>query len=163
MAPPTGYETSALLAGPLVFRRPELRGDICSLIGLVNHGHVGGELSIPVDSLVKMLGVNMRRELHEQLLTRGDLHFSGSRFRNVGPVIQRQVRLMGMPMNLEVASPLAGEIGRDHGAFDLHFEPGASFTLGRFVFETELATLRVATEEMIIRFRTGPEVRIELG
>lgn len=151
-----------MLRGPLSFRRPDLRGDICRLIGLVCHGHVDGELLIPVGSLVEMLGITVAPDFRIQLDARGDLHFSGDRFRNAGPVIEREVRLMGMTMNLEIPNPLQGSIHRSHDRFALVFDPGGSFTVGRFVFETELSRLALDPERIHIHFRTGPPVRIEL-
>lgn len=151
-----------MLGGPLVFRRPDLRGEICSLIGLVCHGHVDGELLVPVGALVQMLGVSVAPDFRIQLDARGDLHFSGERFRNAGPVINREVRLMGMGMSLEIASPLTGTIHRQHDRFRLDFDPGASFGVGRFVFETELSRLAIDPDRVQAQFRTGPPVRIEL-
>lgn len=151
-----------MLTGPLTFRRPHLRGEICTLIGLVNHGHVDGELHVPVEALVRMLGVSMSAQLHETLSRRGDLHFSGARFTNDGPPIDRQVRLMGTTMNFEMCPRLAGTITRDVGTFTLAFDPGASMSIGRFVFESELAAIHVDSDHLLVKFRVGPEVRIDL-
>ncbi len=148
--------------GPVEIRRPELRGDVCTLIGVVCHGHVGGELLLPVGQLVRMFGINVASELREQLDDRGDLHFTGEQFVNEGPVIRREIKLRGMPLDLEIASPLRGQLDRSYDRFTLHFAPGASFRVGRLVFEAELASLAVTADRVVLDFRPGLQLRVEL-
>ena len=147
---------------PIEVRRPELRADVCTLIGMVCHGHVDGQLLLPVRQLVKMFGVNVSPEFQAQLDERGDLRFLGDQFINEGPVIRREVRLRGMPADLEIASPLSGTVERGFDHFVLSFNPGASFRVGRFIFEAELARLSIDAERVVLELRPAGSVRVEL-
>lgn len=151
-----------IFPGAVEFRRPDLRAEICTIIGVVCHAHTGGNLRLPVGNLVPMLGVTVAPEFQQQLDERGDLCFSGSRFANAGPIIRREVRVMGVGANLEIASPLRGVVTRGEDRFILDFEPGSSFRAGRFVFEVELARLSVTPDHVLVHFRGGPEIRIHL-
>jgi hypothetical protein len=143
-------------------RRPDLRGDVCSLIGLVCHGHVDGALQLPIGQLVRTFGVPVAPDFHAQLDDRGDLHFAENVFHNHGPLIRRDVRLFGIGGELEIASPLRGTLDRGFDRFALDFEPGASFRVGRFLFEAELARLDINDQRVLASFRPGFELAVEL-
>lgn len=148
--------------GPLEVRRPQLRPEVCKLIGMVCHGHVDGQLMLPVGQLVRMFGVNVTAELQALIEERGDLHFSGEQFSNQGPTIRREVRLRGMPADLEIASLLSGTIERGFDHFTLTFTPGQSFRVGRFIFEAELAKLAVNADRVVLELRPAGLVKVEL-
>jgi len=148
--------------GPLEVRRPQLRPEVCKLIGMVCHGHADGQLLLPVGQLVRMLGVRVTPEFQAQIDDRGDLHFAGEQFDNQGPAIRREVRLRGVPADLEIASLLSGTIERGFDNFTLHFTPGQSFRVGRLIFEAELATLAVNADRLVLELRPAGLVRVEL-
>jgi hypothetical protein len=129
---------------------------------MVCHGHVGGELSLPVGQIVRTFGIPVAADFHAQLDDRGHLHFTGERFHNVGPVIRREVRLLGIGGELEIASPLQGGLVRGFDRFELHFDPGASFRVGRFLLEAELGRLDIDDTRVIASFRQGFELSVDL-
>jgi hypothetical protein len=138
-----------------------MRGEVCALIGMVCYG--GPELRLPVSQLVDMLGITVALEFQQALSDRGDIRVSGERFDNHGPVIRREVRLMGVGAALEVAELLCGGVERQADRFIMRFDRGSSFKLSRFVFDVELASLEVAADLIRVRFTQGPEVRIHLS
>ncbi|GDX78998.1 hypothetical protein LBMAG42_08090 [Deltaproteobacteria bacterium] len=147
---------------PIDIRRPELRAEVIALIDLVCHGQVDGELRVPVEELVRTLGIPVAAAFHEQLAERGDLHFAGDAFVNGGRPIVRNVKFLGLTGQLEIAATLRGELHRAVDRFTLTFEPGASFRLGRRIFETELRRLEVTPTTVRIVFSPIFELRVHL-
>ena len=142
--------------------RPELRGEVCTLIGLVCHGHVGGELFLPLVQLVRMLGLRARPELSAELEARGSLHFSSGTFVNSGELIRRSIDVRGVEMQLTVAYDLRGRVAREFDRFTMDFEPGSSLSGRAVVFTVELTRLEVDQNRVLARFTPGFEIHVDL-
>ena len=135
---------------------------MCTLIGLVCHGHVGGELYLPLVQLVRMLGLRARPELSAELEARGSLHFSGGTFVNQGERIRRSIEIRGVEMQLTVAEVLRGGLIREFDKFTLDFEPGSSLSGRAVVFTVELTHLEVDQDRVLARFSPGFEIHVDL-
>jgi hypothetical protein len=153
-----------MLLDAIRIRRPELRPEILQLIELIAHAEQRGQPQIlPVEELVRMLGVRVSEELHEQLAARGDLVFEEHRFHNAGPLISRQSRLFGFSVEMEISDQLDGAIRRFPGSFQLFFAEGRSFCFRKFLFQIELRHLDVSSDRIYIDFAGGQDVFIELS
>jgi hypothetical protein len=148
--------------GPVRVLRPELRGEVCTLIGIVCHGHVDGELHLPLVQLIRMLGLRARAELSAELDARGSLHFSGTTFKNHGGVIRRSVDVRGVELHLTIPEHLRGTILREYDRFTLTFEPGASLTGRAMMLGVELVRLEVNAERVLAKFNPGFELHVDL-
>lgn len=135
---------------------------MCTLIGLVCHGHVDGELYLPLVQLIRMLGLRARPELSAELDARGALHFSGPGFSNHGDRIRRSVEVRGIDLQLTVSETLRGQVARKFDSFVLDFEPGYSLVGRAILFQVELIRLDVDAHRVIAKFSPGFEIHVDL-
>ncbi len=149
-----------MLISPVRVSRPELRNNVADLIQRVEESHEVA--SFPMVGLVRLLGIQVAPEFHEQLTARGDIQFREDRFQNQGEAIRRRVRLGGVEMNLVVAADLQGALIRSGGSVRLTFDPGHSVRLSKLLIRARLHSLGVFEDHIDVDLRGGAGLRIDL-
>jgi hypothetical protein len=146
---------------PLRISRPALKNEVRALVDLVCHRPEGHTL--PLEEIVRMLGIRLAPRLQEELRSRGDLHFAADHFRNQGPPIERKVRLMGFDLQLHIAPELRGTLQRFSHSFQLGFEPDHSVSGSKFLFQFELRRMDLSYDRIFVNFAGAQDVFIDLG
>jgi hypothetical protein len=150
-----------MLLEPVRIKRPDLRAEVRDLVELVADCGAGHE--IPLTELVRILGITIAADFHQQLADRGDLRLQESRFVNRGPVIKRKVRLVGFDVTLRIPERLTGRLTRFHDSFQLAFEPDHSVAISKFLFSVQLRHLDLNRERIFVDFAGAQDVFIDLA
>ena len=146
---------------PLKISRPDLREEVGKLVRRVC-AHGPGQ-RLPLEELLRVLGVRVAPAFHTQLLSRGDLILHEDRFENDGPPIERKVRLLGFDVNLDIGAHLRGQIHREEGSFSLRFTSGASVTATKLFFRIELRTIQLHPDHIAVHFEGAQDLHISLA
>ena len=149
-----------MLISPVRVSRPELRENVADLVRRVQENPETA--SFPMVELVRLLGIQVAPEFHDQLTARGDIRFHEDRFQNEGEAIRRRVRLGGVEMNLVVAADLQGDLIRSEGAVRLTFDAGHSVRLSKLLIRARLHSLGVFHDHIDVDLRGGAGLRIDL-
>lgn len=150
-----------MLLEPVRIQRPDLRDEVRHLVELVADSDAGHE--IPLTELVRILGITIAPDFHQQLAGRGNLELQAAHFINHGPVIQRKVRLLGFDVTLRIPPRLTGRLERFADSFQLAFEPDHSVAISKFLFRVQLRHLDLNRERIFVDFAGAQDVFIELG
>ena len=145
---------------PIRIQRPDLRADVHELIEQIAVKRTAE--SLPVEELLRVLGLRVAPEFHEQLVSRGDLHLGSESFFNEGEEIRRQVTLLGIGVNLLIAPVLSGEILRFGSSFQLVFREDHSVSASKLLFALELRHLDVNRERIFADFQGASDLYIDL-
>jgi len=146
---------------PIRIQRPDLRDEVWDLIDQVAVKRIAEKM--PVEELLRVLGLRVAPEFHEQLVARGDLYLGEESFNNEGEEIRRQVTLLGIGVNLCIPPVLSGTIIRFASSFQLVFREDHSISASKLLFGMELRHLDVNRERIFADFRGASDLYIDLS
>ena len=117
---------------------------------------------MPVEELLRVLGLKVASDFHDQLVSRGHLHLGEDSFWNEGDEIRRAVTMMGISVNLVIAPTLQGRIVRFRNSFQLAFREDHSVSANKLLFAMELRHLDVSRERIFADFQGAQDLFIAL-
>ena len=146
---------------PIRIQRPDLRDEVHELVDQVAVTRVAEKM--PVEELLRVLGLRVAPDFHDQLVSRGDLFLGEETFHNSGEEIRRQVTLLGIGVNLYIPPVLSGSIARFSNSFQLVFREDYSVTASKLLFALELRHLDVSRERIFADFHGASDLYIDLS
>ena len=145
---------------PIRRERPDLREEVHQLIDEISVERSTSEM--PVEELLRVLGLKVASDFHDQLVSRGHLHLGEDSFWNEGDEIRRAVTMMGISVNLVIAPTLQGRIVRFRNSFQLAFREDHSVSANKLLFAMELRHLDVSRERIFADFQGAQDLFIAL-